>query len=450
MHRILLLYLLILFYFPATGNSGKDSSCIRIYKVIDNDERPSDTFRSMEDNINRMLNNYNITGASFALSKDGRLVYAHGFGYADKEKGVNVLPQHQFRIASVSKLITAIAIFKLIESNQLSLDQQVFGKGGILDEAIYNFHINDSRIKEITVRHLLTHSAGWDYSERMDPMFNPRLVTRGNDYIVDPNLTNLISHALQQGLTQNPGTESHYFNLGYCMLGEIIEKVSGSPYESFVHQNIISPLELHSFQLGKNMKEDRNVNEVLYYDFALRNSFNGTGKLVPRPYGGTPIELLGPSGGWIANTMDLVKLTNAIDGFASLPDILSQESIDTMTQLTGVFPMGWISITQNNDWLRSGTLAGTHALVVRKNNGINYAMVVNTSTGLSHRFSEEMFKTIEESLPTIKHWPAFDIFSDLKNEYVLLQKKKLLPNISHQLFANLSTTVPANLLSKKE
>lgn len=452
MRKAFLLSFFIVTYLVTSGESNQDSlqQHIKINNVIDNDERQYDTFSGLEDKINTLLADFKITGASLALSKNGRLVYARGFGYADKENGIMVLPQHQFRIASVSKLITAVAIFRLIESGKISLNQRVFGEEAILDEAIYNFHIHDLRILDITVRHLLTHSAGWDYSEKKDPMFNPKLVTKGNDFMVDPNITNLISFALNQGLQHNPGEESHYFNLGYCMLGEIIEKISGTSYQAFVQEKILSPLNIHSFQLGKNLKEDKSTNEVIYYDFALRSSFNGTGKLVPRPYGGTPIELLGPSGGWIANTMDLVKLVNAIDGHDSFPDILSQESIDTMTAITKVLPMGWIGISKHDDWLRTGTLAGTHALVVRKNDDISYALVVNTSTGYSHRFSEEMFKRIENGLKTINYWPNYNLFNDVQKTYTLLQKPKYLRDLPHQLFTNVHSTVPPNLLSKKE
>ncbi len=278
---------------------------IKVKVVLDNDQIHYDSFNGLRNTIREMLNHYKITGASFALSKDGQLVYAQGFGFADKEKNVLVMPQHQFRIASVSKLITAVAIFKLIEADYLTLDQQVFGKGGILDKAIYNAHIYDPRIEDVTVKHLLTHSSGWDYSKSMDPMFNPSLMTKGNDFIVDPNLTNLISSVLKQGLHHPPGKESHYFNLGYCILGEVIETVSRVSYEAFVQKHVLSPLGIESIRLGKNLKENKYVNEVTYYDFARRNSFSGSGKLVPRPYGGTPVELLGPSGGWIANPVDI-------------------------------------------------------------------------------------------------------------------------------------------------
>jgi len=442
-----------LFLFLSTSINAENDTIrdkVIISKPLSNQERHFDTFIPVEKEVNRLLDHYGITGASMAIVRDGKLVYAKGYGYADVKNDIKTMPQHQFRIASVSKLITAVAIFRLIEANVLSLDQQVFGVGGILDKAIYNAHIYDDRIKSITVRHLLTHSAGWNPRIKGDPMFNPLLVTEGNDIFVDANLTNLVSFALKQGLQHYPGKESHYFNLGYCMLGEIIAKVSGTSYEHYVQNTILKPLQIKSMQLGKNMKKDKLPNEVIYYDYNKRNSFTGNGKLVPRPYGGTPIELLGPSGGWVANIVDLMKLLNAIDGHDSSPDLLSKKSIKDMTKVTGgVMPMGWIAVGQNDDWLRTGTLAGTHALFLRKSNGVTYGILANSSTERSHNFSKEMYTAIEKGIAKVNYWPNFNLFKSLKKEFFVLPKTSQPAPIKHDLYAKIPQPVPSSLLTKK-
>ena len=112
-----------------------------------------------------------IPGASLAVAKDGRLVYARGFGYADVEQQQQVQPETLFRIASISKSFTATATLQLIEQGKLSLDTPVFGllphkphlaKG---DSA-------DPRLGEVTIAHLLRHQGGWDRKETIDPMFH--------------------------------------------------------------------------------------------------------------------------------------------------------------------------------------------------------------------------------------------------------------------------------------
>jgi CubicO group peptidase (beta-lactamase class C family) len=445
------LFLIIGLFFCLSTSIKAENDTIRdkviINKPISNQERHYDTFIHVETEVTKLLDHYGITGASMAIVRDGNLLYTKGYGYADKENDIKTLPQHQFRIASVSKLITAVAVFKLIEANVLSLDQQVFGEGGVLDKAIYKAHIYDERINSITIRHLLTHSAGWNPSKKGDPMFNPLLVTEGNDIFVDANLTNLISFALKQGLQHYPGRESHYFNLGYCMLGEIIATVSGTSYEEYVQKAILEPLRIESMALGKNMKKDKLPNEVVYYDYHKRNSFTGSGKLVPRPYGGTPIELLGPSGGWVANIIDLMKLLNAIDGHDSRPDFLSEESVKEMTKMkAGILPMGWIAVGKNDDWLRTGTLAGSHALFLRKSNGINYGILANSSTERSHNFSKEMYVAIERGIKKVNYWPDYDLFESLKKEFMVLQKSSHPGPIQHNLYSKIPQPIPEEAL----
>jgi D-alanyl-D-alanine carboxypeptidase len=103
---------------------------------------------------------WKIPGISVAIAKDGRLIYAKGFGYADTINKEPVTTNSLFRIASCSKTITAIGIMKLIEQNRLSLDDKVFGKHGILNGSYYQ-NIADSNIYKITVKNLLQQTIGW-------------------------------------------------------------------------------------------------------------------------------------------------------------------------------------------------------------------------------------------------------------------------------------------------
>ena len=83
------------------------------------------------------MKKWTIEGASVAIAKDGKLVYARGFGYADTAAGIETQPYSKFRIASISKLVTAVAIMKLQEEGKLSLDDKVFGPEGILNDSCY-------------------------------------------------------------------------------------------------------------------------------------------------------------------------------------------------------------------------------------------------------------------------------------------------------------------------
>src|SRR5690606_25452097 len=107
----------------------------------------------------------------------------------------------------------------------------------------------------------------------------------------------------------------------------------------------------------------------------------------------------------------IMQLLVAIDGFDSKTDILSKESVKQMT--TPIEPLrtglGWMYIN-DNDWVRTGTLAGTSALLVRKDDETSYMVVVNTSTWTGPRFTSEIKRTIERALEGINAWPAQDLF----------------------------------------
>ena len=130
----------------------------------------------MDKIIISFLKRYKIKGASVAVTSDGRLVYAKGFGYANEENSEKVEPGHVFRIASLSKLITAVAIMHLKEEVKLDLNSRVFGPEGILNDEKYNGY-RDRRVENITIKHLLEHKAGWSRYYG-DPIFMPEKITR--------------------------------------------------------------------------------------------------------------------------------------------------------------------------------------------------------------------------------------------------------------------------------
>lgn len=368
--------------------------------------------KEVDSAIHDLLKDWRIAGASVAIAREGRLVYAKGFGYADKEAGETVSPNHVFRIASVSKLVTAVAVMKLSEEGKIDIDDKVFGAEGILNDSIY-LTIADKKMKDISVRDLLYHQGGWS-SRSADIMFEPVMVAKAMGTPAPASPETIIRYALKQRLPYKPGTVYSYSNLGYTMLGKVIEKVSGLEYENYVSEYVLEPLGIYGMQIGGNLKENKCDNEVAYYDYdgsGLRLSCYGTGEMVPKTYGGTNITALSAAGGWIASPAQMMQLLVAIDGFDTTPDILSKKSIEEMT--TPAKPirtgMGWMYINEN-DWVRTGTLAGSSALVVRKDDETSYMVVVNTSTWTGPRFTSEIKRTMEEALENVSNWPAHDLF----------------------------------------
>ena len=127
--------------------SADEFNHINFKRRITNEQSSFPALTSLDNHINRFMDRWGIVGASVALVKDGKLLYAKGFGYANQEQQEEVQPEHLFRVASVSKLITAVAVMKLVEEGSISLDDQVFGKEGILNDSIY-LDFRDRKVKD--------------------------------------------------------------------------------------------------------------------------------------------------------------------------------------------------------------------------------------------------------------------------------------------------------------
>ena len=371
-------------------------------------------------NVDEVFSNFmdawNIPGGSIAIVKDGRLVYARGFGYADKESNEHVKPEHLFRIASIAKPITSIAIMKLINEGLVNVDAKVFGHDGILNGTDYRTII-DSRVTEITVRHLLQHTSGWGFiNGNQDPMFsNEQIAQRmGMNPPVGP--VPVIKFMLKtQRLNSEPGVNYFYSNFGYCILGRIIEQVSGKSYENYVKTELLNPLGISEMQLAENLYENKAPNEVKYYDFPgahLVNSVYRKDERVPFPYGGFNIEAMDSHGGWIASATDLVRLLVAVDGFDTKPDILNQASIQLMTTpsvANNYYSMGW-AVNPWDNWWHIGDLPGISSILVRTHHGLGWAVLFNTRPSNLQNFLGQMDNMVWQAIDKINIWPTHDLF----------------------------------------
>lgn len=363
--------------------------------------------------VESFIKKWGIKGVSVAISKDEELVYAKGFGYASVEKNEEVKPGHLFRIASVSKLITAAAIMKLYEAQLIDLDDYVFGPNGILDTLCFSEY-KDERVEQIKIRHLLNHTAGWS-GRNGDPMFNSLYITRKMKLSEPATADDIIEFTLSRKLNYTPGSTYSYSNLGYAILGKVIEAKSGMPYEDFVILNILKPAGIHDMHIGKSFYHEKFPNEVTYYGNDNRNNYyayDNSGDKVPAYYGGNNIELLGPAGGWVASAPELCKLLTVLDGFDRQRDILSGKTLNLMIdpESAGGGLFGWRGVDNHGTWWRTGYISGSTALAVRQQNGINWVILLNTSTykhsGIQRYTSSMMFSAISK----VELWPYLNLF----------------------------------------
>jgi CubicO group peptidase (beta-lactamase class C family) len=391
-------------------NHEKESINLLITKNIIESQNTS----LIDEKIEKFRNQNRIKGLSVAYVNKDKLVFAKGYGYADEEAKIPVTSNHLFRIASVSKLITAIGIMKLVENSKISLDSRVFGKDGILNDPQF-LNIKDKRLEKITVRNLLNHSGGWTQNYG-DLAFLPKVVSKAVGDALPVTVDSYIKFVTSRKLHFEPGTHSCYSNVGYLILGKVISKVSGMEYEKFIQENVLMPANITDMRLGGSFYEQRLSNEVKYYepmDSKPEECFDGSGRLLPRIYGGNDLKVLGSAAGWLASAIDLMKIYVVIDKDPVVKDILSPESIDEMTRVNpgGLDPLGWRKTKLDGEWVRTGTLCGTSALIKRQNDGSAWAIISNTSTYKGPRLAMEMDRVIKQIDINRITWPDYNLFT---------------------------------------
>ncbi|TAE67197.1 MAG: class A beta-lactamase-related serine hydrolase [Bacteroidetes bacterium] len=428
-------YYLILLIIIVQGCQNNTKKNINFSQKIDKDLAENIDFSDLErlstDSSTFVLDNaaenfikqWKLKGMTIAVAKDGKLVYAKGFGYADEEKNIKTKPHHLFRIASASKLVTAVGIMKLVEENKLSLQDKVFGKNGILKE--YNQFIKDTLAFEIEVEHLLTHTAGWRNQLRTDPMFEPVLVANAMKVSSPITFENTLIFMLSQKGYFKAGGFYDYSNFGYCVLGKIIEKITGKDYETYMQENILSKMNIKRMKIGKNKYIDRFPNEVKYYDAdnATKNlSIYSPKDSASRVYEGNNTHALGAAGGWIASSVDMLRLLCAVDGFDTKEDFLSEKSINRMAypitkkDSLGIRVLGWKQ-TNKEQWWRTGNLASTSISLTRKQNGYSWVLITNTGSWRGPYLPYEMEGMMNRTIAKInfKKQDLFQLADNLEN-----------------------------------
>ena len=337
-----------------------------------------------------------IKGLSLSVMRGDSLLYAKGYGKADEDVPMSVA--HIMRIASVSKLITAAGIMKLQEQGKLKLSDKVFGPTGILNEAAFTAAIKDKNYFKITVEDLLRHESGLSI-RRGDPMFTTRDIMYIYHLKEAPDHETLTRLMLTRPLGYQPGKSRQYNNFGYMLLGMIIEKVTGQDYEKWINKEILEPSGCLDMHLANTYYKDKYPNEVRYYmqdNDPLVPEFNNSGDSVVRCYGGSDVRALGGAGAWVASTPELARFVASIDGNPRVKDILSIKSVRAMTIDNGEhkYGLGWNDI--GDTWIRTGSLAGTNAIVYRFPDGECWILVSNTHNWKGPRFSTRVKEFIRQ------------------------------------------------------
>jgi CubicO group peptidase (beta-lactamase class C family) len=412
--------------------------------------------------ILKMMTTWHIPGGAIAVMNNGKLVMARGYGLADAANGVIAHPDSRFRIASLTKQITSAAVLKLVQEGKMKLSDKPFASGNqsSLGLTADPAGTETSRLASITVSDLLHHTGGWSPEQNCtgcgtegDPMFESQAIAKAQKIAGPPGCDQIIRYMMTQPVHWAPGTTYDYSNFGYCTLGAVIEKVTGTSYQGWVTSNVLAPAGASGIVQGRTLwPADR---EVEYYDYAYapieNDVFEATAPATFNPYGAFYLEAMAAHGAWVASPIDLLRFQGALDGRTGGTPLLSSQSISEMIANPKVrsetidfnldlstnppnpcnwYGFGWAvgyntscSATTrhpepngaNTDWNHVGSLQGTLTVQFHGGNGWGWAAFFNSRPADENDFANQVYSTMQSTLSSLQ--PADWLTTNLFDQY---------------------------------
>lgn len=376
--------------------------------------------------MGELMGQWKLPGGQLAVARGPRLALNRGYGIADPLAGEPVSPASRFRIASVSKPITAVTALALVDAGRLTLDEPVFRLLSL--EPPRNAEI-DPRLAQITMRMLLTHAGGWDSTNGMDPQYLPMSAMAATILGVDnpPAAEQIVRAMLGFPLAFDPGTKSVYSNFGFNVIGRVIEAVTSERFGEAAQRLVLDPAGATETKLGKTKLADRARNEVVYVapeGWPLSPSVYPGEGFVPNAYGGYFLEAMDSHGGFISTASDLVKFTLAVDGTRGGPLLTPatvREMIETPRPGSSDEPgggpreygLGWgVGMTDAGPaWSHAGALTGTCGSWISRNpDGTTIAVCFNSLPLDYGAFFASAMTMLDEVAASIAAWPDGDLF----------------------------------------
>jgi CubicO group peptidase (beta-lactamase class C family) len=362
----------------------------------------------------------NIPGGALAVTRNGKLVLAHGYTYS-ADPALSVEPTSLFRIASLTKTFTSAAIFRMVEQRKLDLAARV---SSLLKPPPPPGQQTDPRLAQVTVLQLLQHLGGWDSDKSFDPMFRDAEIARTLKLQLPIRQSDIITYMNGQKLDANPGSAYAYSNYGYLLLGRIIEALSGQSYEAFVRGTILAPLKIKRMALGDAPLAARLPGEVPYFSLNSGTTvYDNSGRTVPQPYGAFNLRNMDSHGAWIASAVELVRFASAFDD-ANSGQLLTRNSVETIFAQPAIagkndpvwYGCGW-QVRRvgagRNTW-HNGSLPGTSTLMVRRTDGLNWAVVFNQREDAADRSGAtygDIDGLLHQAADSVRNWPTGDLFA---------------------------------------
>ena len=258
--------------------------------------------------VTPLMQNNNSPSGTIAISHGGEVIFAKGYGFENIEEQVPVDPANTlFRPGSVSKLFTWVSVMQLVEQGKLDLDTDV-------NDYLESFRIKDTFPEPITLRHILTHTPGFEDG--------------GLGYLIIDNPDNVISlrdamERYQPERVNPPGVQTAYSNYATALAGLIVENVSGIPFNDYVQQNIFDPLGMTSSSFAEPLPDD------------LADRMAGSYSVEAGAFKKKAFEIVanfGPAGALSATATDMLRFAQAIINGGELDGnrILEEATLEQM------------------------------------------------------------------------------------------------------------------------
>ncbi|MFK7989258.1 MAG: serine hydrolase domain-containing protein [Sandaracinaceae bacterium] len=337
------------------------------------EDAPPGTITALDDSMRRVMADHGLPGGQVVIVRGEETLASRAYGIARRDPQTPVTDATLFRIASVTKPITAVTLHLMAAEGLVSLDAPLLDHLGPLP-----IEPSDARWRRITLRHLLEHSGGFDRHETFDPMFASQRICEATECDGPAELDDILRVMLALPLDFDPGEDYAYSNFGYSLLGRVIEQVSGQPYEAEVRRRVLEPSGASSMRLGQTRPERRPAQETHYFanpgEARSPSVFPGEGE-VPTPDGGFYLPPMAAHGGWIANATDVAQVFLRLDGRPAPADLLDEDGLEGMLARPGhpawrelSFHYGHgLFVTHTDDprsWWHDGSKPGTTALAL--------------------------------------------------------------------------------------
>jgi D-alanyl-D-alanine carboxypeptidase len=365
---------------------------------------------AFDDVVEQLLRAKGALGASVAIAKGGRLIYARAYGARNRVSDDPVEVSSRFDLASVSKVFAAAAVMRLVDAGRLHLDDKLLA---VVGDRLALPAGHDPRLADTTIGQLLGHTSGVRENPAMGPV--------GSGSCIDT-----IDHALGRPFSVAPGTFL-YSNVNYCLLGVVLEAVLHVPWETAVHQLVLDPAGAPGIQLAHTGVVGPN-------DVDHRSGLGPTGD---NP---TYLEALGPAAQWAGTAADVVRVFDALDPdtaggagllsrgalaamtarpSAAMPslDIESTESggddpsptADTSTTMPPAgqwYGLGLMTWDGGASWGHSGSLPMARNLAIHQADGTTWCILVY---GSFDDHANVLMRTMRSAMAAVTDWPTADL-----------------------------------------